>query len=1139
MNAKLLLGSLLILFATCAGAPATAGDPQRLAEARRSLADGDPDAALAITDELHRTTPDWPDALCVAGEGNLMLATLQRRGLNNELVLQDAEQAFARATELEPERGAAWAGLAEARYQLGRFDDARVAARRAAELQADEARAQAMLLAGRCDLQQLAAARQQEFADEQPDASGRVQPAPETLALAERALQELGRAQQLLPDEAFPAAAQVYQWIDQNDNALLELERGIRSAPQAAQVHTAYQDLHVRMGQQRALAGAYGRFVRENPGQTILLWFQGRAQVVTADDHRQKQAFQPAIDAYRRAATCYREYATKVPAHADSAGQWLAICELSIARTACDMGDLDSAHQHLLAAAAASPAALQYDDGAPALVDSFGSHFAGVVFAIGNALRSGGDADSLRRTLAFHEDIIERFPGRWGFVYNNAALPARDLGVSIVNDLDGKSDAERRAAMAAAMDLWEKSYRWYEEAVRLSPDDPRIVNDCGLMLIYHLNRDFDRARELFERAIAVGEPQLAALPADAPADERRFLEEAVGDAWQNIGVLLSRHLQAPFAEQKPFLEKAVQYYPYRQREAAHMLENGGRETPGNGQNPRSLRGGPQPAPGGGGAPATDAQGGGDEAATLKKAKAEADRLAAEGDMDAALAVLDGVARELRDYAPFQFVRGDLTLRYAREARAAGRTDVEFLFADAAAALQRAVELADAPVPPRVLLAEAKFEQGDLEGALRTADATLLHMQSLGGGEPEQVAAAHRVRANAAARLYIQTRGEAGSKEPLDQARVSFRWLDTNDALDADLARTWATLETWAESPTEAVGVYTRALQRAPDDQALLAGVVDTAYQVGEPALAVEALAAREDAAGAWFLGRARFLLAASLRAGGKLPEALAELDRAIAAFEGSMAANSDYRDSCEQWIAVCLGKKGNVAVAQKDWDAAERFLLAAVALRPDRIDDDLGLQETTKIGVLKLADHFARARELGKVVAIYRAAVESAHSDLDLLNNLGLFARDHGNALERAGDDAEALEMYETSYKAYSRAVELDPQNVRLRNDRALIAIHHLHRDWDQSRALLEQAIRDGAQQLEAMPAGEVQARQDLDEAIGDCWENLALWQLEHGGDAAAAKAAAERSMEHHPGAGRPGARRHLARAETLLQEKK
>ncbi|MEO6595918.1 MAG: hypothetical protein ABIP94_14290, partial [Planctomycetota bacterium] len=150
----------------------------------------------------------------------------------------------------------------------------------------------------------------------------------------------------------------------------------------------------------------------------------------------------------------------------------------------------------------------------------------------------------------------------------------------------------------------------------------------------------------------------------------------------------------------------------------------------------------------------------------------------------------------------------------------------------------------------------------------------------------------------------------------------------------------------------------------------------------------------------------------------------------------------------------------------------------------------------------------------------------------------GLFARDHGKALEDAGKKQEATAMYEQSYKAYRRAQQLDPQNVRLRNDCALIAIYHLERDWDLAKQLLDSAIADGEKMRRDNPPAEANEREQLDEAIGDCYENLALWNLKYKKDGAAAKAAAEASQKYFPGARRPGARRHLQAAERLLQGK-
>jgi hypothetical protein len=1149
MNRFHLLCPVTIFVAACAGGAVRSHDQEAsLAEAGRRLAASDPDAALTITDRLLKESPDWREARIVAADASLALSKVDRPGLRKDLVLEDAVRNYELALPAGTVDAQAWQRLGEARYELGRFEGARDAAAEAVnQLTAAKAKpeqlAAPLAVAARSELQLLVAARKLEIETGEKDRDGIVRPGKDTTELASHVLARVGALKPVRPGEAHQLAAMVYQWLGEEKAALDELERGIRNAPDAAELHLAYQDRHREMGQLRALGGAYGRFVRESPGTPILLWFQGRAQVIIADDLRQKGSFQGAIDAYRKALDCYSQYKAMSPLHADTAGQWLAICELSVARCCADSGDLVAAQDHLFRADEASPLAVEYDGLTPRLVDSFGSHYAGVVFAIHRALSQGG-ADALEKTLAFNEAVLARHPEKWGFVYNNAALPARDLGVQIVRTAGADPEA-RKAAETRAMELWERSYRYYEIAARLSPDDARIVNDCGLMLIYHLNRDFDRARQLFDQAIAVGQPQLDALPAGTDADTRNLLEEAVGDAWQNIAVLMARHLHRPFAEYRQFCEKAVKYYPYQQRAARHMLDNEGREPPDNAAVPRSLRqqdrqAGGQPKTPGGGGPAAGEPPQGGAAETMAKARAAADKKVAEGDLDGALQALDAFSKELKGHAPFQALRGEINLQYARQKIAEGRSGADFLLADAVQALRKAVEIDSEPLAPRLVLAQALYEQGDFAAALKTASALMLHAQSVGTARPEDYDAIHRVRAQAAAQAYVAAKTAGGDdKELLADARTSFRALETRKKLDAALRTLWANTELHAGAVPEAVAVHTRALAANADDQALLAAVVDTAASQNQSALAVEALKDRKDPAGLWYLGRAHYVAACELRATNKNKEALADLDAAQACFEKSMAGNAEFKDSCQQYLAMCLGKKGNVAFQDKDVAKAEQWLLAAVRLRPDQLHTDLGLGETIHRGILLVADHHYQARNLAKVEAIYRAASDAADGDLDLLNNSGLFARDHGNELESAGKQKESLAMYEQSYKAYSRAQQLDQANIRLRNDRALILVWHLEREWDTARELLESAVADGQKKLAENPPVEPQAKQDLDEAVGDCFENLALLHLKHTKDLAAARKAAEASLQHWPKQRRPGARRHLQAIEAAEQKGK
>jgi tetratricopeptide (TPR) repeat protein len=319
-------------------------------------------------------------------------------------------------------------------------------------------------------------------------------------------------------------------------------------------------------------------------------------------------------------------------------------------------------------------------------------------------------------------------------------------------------------------------------------------------------------------------------------------------------------------------------------------------------------------------------------------------------------------------------------------------------------------------------------------------------------------------------------------------------------------------------------------------QELLDRLVTTAAAQRRLPSALACLSARTDATARFFRGRVHYLLGDAARAGGDPAGALASFDEAARCFAASMHDNDAYRDSCEQWLALCLGSKGSLAFAAGDLDGAEASLLAAARSRPDCIGVDLGGGETVKRSLLRLGER--TMRDFARTEALFRAAAEAAGDDVDLLNNAAIYARDRGAQLLRAGEAAAATALFERSYATYARAVQQDPHSVRLRNDCALVAIHHLQCDWERSRRLLEDAIADGEAMLnDARLAAEGEPA-DLDEAVGDCYENLALWHLEHDRDAAAAKAAAARSLLHRPGEQRGGARLHLEAAERMLTGK-
>ena len=125
-----------------------------------------------------------------------------------------------------------------------------------------------------------------------------------------------------------------------------------------------------------------------------------------------------------------------------------------------------------------------------------------------------------------------------------------------------------------ARELMERSWLAYQDAARIAPEDVRIVNDAGLVLVYYLHRHLDLAEGFFRRCIELGEGQVrdmeAKLQAEtaAGADVSELesslyqLREAWGDAHQNLGALEFVH-RNDSAAAIPLLERSVEIGPER------------------------------------------------------------------------------------------------------------------------------------------------------------------------------------------------------------------------------------------------------------------------------------------------------------------------------------------------------------------------------------------------------------------------------------------------------------------------------------------------------------------------------------------------------------------------------------------------
>ena len=1129
---NLTIPCVLMFCAGCGIADLTTPPQDTLAQLEKSrdfLKNGDPDSALLITDELLNDHPNLREARLLAAEANLALVQ-KGRGAITESFLQDATRHYKLALRLDGNDPGSWMNLSGAYYQMSQFENGRDAAREAVLLwrnsgETDEL-GKALLRAADNEMQIFVAARREELAGENKDLQ------EGTARKAQAVLTSLEAAKLHAPGPAFLKASLVYRWLNRTIDELDQLERGIHVAPDDFALHNRLRDLRVQRDEHAQYVATYRAWLRDDGPNTTVLYSLGIAESALGDKHRKAGNRDGAQRAYLSSIKSFEKCLEARPEWKDNCNHWLAIEHVAIARMNQEAGEYGIAKEHLKRAFRRTPRVLETDtNGVPVILDGFQKGYIGTLAALGDALQSGGEASALRESLDLWEEFIELHGAkRLVWIYNNAALSARDLGTAIERRGQRGTDAEREKTAKDAMALYERSYELYSIAAELAPHDARIVNDTGLMLIYHLHRDYDHAMSLFDQAIEAGKQQMATFDETTAKEDRQLLEEAIGDAYQNKGKLF-RDQGKPLKAYEGLLKEAIKYYPYNARNSARWLRVDQRKDSQKNQNNQNntIDTTKKPAP--------------DPRAQPFASVAEAaKRKAAENDFDGALLIFDQVAQKMSGYPPFHYYTGLYSLRYAEQAIARGGSQgqIEGLFADARNNLQRAVELDREPIEPRLHLAEANYASGEFVNAAKIAQSLFLHITSRGGTTDELLAATHKVRAEAATKIYIQKR-QAKKDDPaeLQAARNAFRNLEKMGKLDVALRTKWAGLEHWAGDKPAALAVFSRAAAKTPNDTTLLNAWLKTANQTQQSPKVLALLSKRDDAIGLWYVGMAHYYSSFEPPARDKPEDAIAACTKAIASFEASAKKNQQYKANCDQMIATCQGMSGFIALDAKQYDAAEKHFLAAAKTDPARLTAQISGTRSVKQGIEWVVyHHYQEAKDLPAAIATLEKACKVIPDDAGLANNLGLFARDHGVDLERDGKTVRALAFYETSCKAYKKAVRLEPESIRQRNDLVVMLLYHLKRELPYAKKTLEQCIVDGEKKLAEDPPGEDQTLKDFRETVGDCYQNLGYYLMTFDPkDLQAARKNLQKSLTFHPFRQRRSAR--LLRQLDRMEEKK
>ncbi len=538
-----------------------------LERARELMRTGDPrDAMLALDEALEvRDAELLAEVQLLRGVATLQMGT--EDGV--PMLFEDAHAAFTAAAKAGIH--AAWSGVARAawmlHYQSG--DPARMEEALDLALRAVEERDPSRAFEDR--LRHTPERTRSEVAYDyyRMTRTGALPPqsAGELFELTRSSLEDEVR---LAPEDpwAWERLADLYLWEERPREARDTLERAVTLAPESEPLHKARVRVLESTGGWGDVVAAYEAFCADHEGSALGRWFLGTARYeaavggMLAGDRDQAAAFQAAEADFVRA----RELE---PAYADSCRNYELVSRDGLGWSRFHAGDLEGAAAAFWSMEELAEGGLRWEDpgrlpsGLRSLEFVVAAHNERwmQVFEAGSGVSYGQAFPHLRAAAELATRSFE-YDREAENAANNAGFFNRDLAVEFerqgVRALASEPADEARAAerFALAREAMERSYEAYVVAARLAPADARVINDTGLILTYYLQRDLDDARAYLEQALEVGLPALEGEFEDEEA--RTAAREAVGDAYQNLGVLELTLLGDPAAA-RPHFEASLRY----------------------------------------------------------------------------------------------------------------------------------------------------------------------------------------------------------------------------------------------------------------------------------------------------------------------------------------------------------------------------------------------------------------------------------------------------------------------------------------------------------------------------------------------------------------------------------------------------
>ena len=308
--------------------------------------------------------------------------------------------------------------------------------------------------------------------------------------------------------EALKQLAIAQQWKGETDAAIESYAASIGWDPNIHDYGTYWTSLELEgfIGMlEQAAANYTSNYGADNSGDATMLWWLGSAY--------------HSASKYEECEATYLKVAEKWPAYTNS---WFYVGISRYFREDYD-GAIEAWHENWKADATDLVRSIQSNQ--QLYLDI-------VSFVIGKCAEKGqppGRKGEYNVKAAFLAEVRCAVDGENWVFWNDWGLFARDGGAFLARRNSKPADKK------TAQDLFEAAWSAYAEAMKLAPDKPHLYNDAAVILQYYLERDYDRAFELYDEAYALAAEQLEA--GNLSEEDRALAELAKRDSKNNSAAL--------------------------------------------------------------------------------------------------------------------------------------------------------------------------------------------------------------------------------------------------------------------------------------------------------------------------------------------------------------------------------------------------------------------------------------------------------------------------------------------------------------------------------------------------------------------------------------------------------------------------